>query len=177
MSTVGIKITPADNGRRLSLADFELAEVQEGKLYELGRGVIIASDLSKPAHIRQFLAIRRQMTRFEEKHPNLIYAILGGAECKLFVVALDSERHPDLAIFKTPMPAEDDTVWRKWLPEIVIEIVSPGSEKRDYEEKREEYLALGVKEYWIFDAEREEMLVLKRSRDRWTDRTLRPGDV
>jgi Uma2 family endonuclease len=40
--------------------------------------------------------------------------------------------------------------------------VSPGSEVRDYEEKPEEYLAFGVREYWIFDADKETILVLVR---------------
>ena len=48
MSTQTIKIGPADHGRRMSLADFEHAEVQEGLLYELGRGVIIVSDVPGP---------------------------------------------------------------------------------------------------------------------------------
>ena len=40
-----IKVGPKDHGRRMSLADFDHAEVQEGHLYELGRGVIIVSDV------------------------------------------------------------------------------------------------------------------------------------
>lgn len=36
-------------------------------------------------------------------------------------------------------------------PDLVIEIVSPDSVHRDYEDKREQYEAAGVKEYWILD--------------------------
>jgi Uma2 family endonuclease len=38
-------------------------------------------------------------------------------------------------------------------PAIVVEFVSAGKRdrKRDYEEKRDEYLAIGVREYWIID--------------------------
>jgi len=35
------------------------------------------------------------------------------------------------------------------LPTILVEFVSPG--KRDYEQKRDEYLAIGTKEYWVID--------------------------
>ena len=38
MLKAAIKVGPADHGRRMSLADFDHAEVQEGYLYELGRG-------------------------------------------------------------------------------------------------------------------------------------------
>jgi len=42
------------------------------------------------------------------------------------------------------------------VPELVFEIVSPGSEDRDYVEKPEEYLAFGVAEYWVIDLARGE---------------------
>lgn len=64
-----------------------------------------------------------------------------------------------------------------WIPEIVIEIVSPGSEQRDYEEKREEYLQFGVQEYWIVDAERQEVLILRRVGGRWREKIIRPPET
>jgi Uma2 family endonuclease len=36
-------------------------------------------------------------------------------------------------------------------PLLVVEIVSPGQEKRDYRYKRSEYAARGIAEYWIVD--------------------------
>ena len=51
---------------------------------------------------------------------------------------------------ETPPPAGDKT-WTEWVPEIVIEVVSKSSAKRDYEEKPDEYLEFGVTEYWIVD--------------------------
>jgi Uma2 family endonuclease len=60
---------------------------------------------------------------------------------------------------------------------LVIEVISPGSEHRDYEDKREEYFRFGITEYWILDAGRQEMLVLRRSRGRCVERTLRPPQV
>src|SRR5262249_6995806 len=62
-------------------------------------------------------------------------------------------------------------------PEIVVEIVSFGSVLRDYEEKREEYLALGIREYWIIDVNEQEMTVFRRWRGTWSEKTYRPGDV
>jgi hypothetical protein len=176
MSTVAIKIGPADHGRPLNLADFEQAELQEGYLYELGRGIIAVSDVPNRRHVAQVIAIRRQVSAYDLAHAERIRAVLAGSECKIPVVSLQSERHPDLAIYCTPMPEEDD-LWATWIPEIVIEVISPGSEQRDYVEKREEYLLFGVREYWIFNAEREELLVLRRSGGRWLERTLRPSDV
>jgi Uma2 family endonuclease len=53
-------------------------------------------------------------------------------------------------------------------------VVSAGSQHRDDAEKREEYLAFGVSEYWIPDAGRQEMLVLRRSDGEWEQRSVRP---
>jgi Uma2 family endonuclease len=48
-------------------------------------------------------------------------------------------------------------------PDLVIEILSPGSAGRDINLKRELYASSGVPEYWIVDPKRQaiEILVLK----------------
>jgi Uma2 family endonuclease len=38
-------------------------------------------------------------------------------------------------------------------PDVAVEIVSPDSVDRDYEDKRYHYEAAGVQEYWIIDVE------------------------
>jgi Uma2 family endonuclease len=174
MNQVAVKIGPADHGRRMSLDDFEHAETAEGRLYELGRGVIIVSDVPNPPHLAQVTAIRRQLSAYDLAHPGRIYTIATGSECKILLSALDSERHPDLAVYRTPPPGDESDVWYIWVPEVVIEVVSPDSEHRDYVEKREEYLAFGVLEYWIVNAEREELLVLRRYGGRWVEQSVRP---
>lgn len=89
---------------------------------------------------------------------------------------MESERHPDLAIYKTP-PPEEEEIWATWIPELAIEVVSPGSETRDYEEKPPEYLRFGVSEYWVVDAAKEEVLVLRNSGSKWTPRTLKANGL
>lgn len=175
-TTAALKLGPRDHGRRMSLAEFEPVKVVPGYHYELSRGVVVVSDVPKPRHLAQFLSIRRQFSAYETAHPDLIYGIMGGGECKVLLEDLQSERHPDMAIYLTPPPDPDDP-WPIWVPEIVIEIVSPGSEARDYVEKREEYLQFGVKDYWAFDVSRKGMLALRRSRGRWVEWTYRPTDV
>jgi Uma2 family endonuclease len=36
---------------------------------------------------------------------------------------------------------------------------------------------VGVKEYWLVDADKQEVLVLRRSRGKWSPHTLRSGDL
>jgi Uma2 family endonuclease len=178
MSRTITVIGPADHGRKMSLAEFEHAEAEEGHLYELSRGVITVVDVPKPRHLLLIMAIRQQLAAYLLAHPGLIHAIAGGADCKLLIEDLQSERHPDLAIYKTPPPEgeTDDDVWSQWIPEIVIEVVSPSSRHRDYHEKPDEYLRLGVVEYWIVDTDEEVMKVLRRSRGTWAERLVRPKD-
>jgi hypothetical protein len=173
MSRTAVKIGPADHGRRMTLDDFDHADVQEGYIYELGRGVIVVSDVPRRRHLVQVDAIRMQFSVYRLAHPERIATIAGGGECKILVPGFESERHPDIAIYFSS-PASEEQIWSTWVPDIVVEVVSPGSEVRDYQEKREEYLAFGVREYWIFDADKETMLVLARKATDWAEKTIKP---
>jgi Uma2 family endonuclease len=177
MLKTAIKIGPADHGRKMSLAEFDHAEVQGGCLYELSRGVITVSDVPGPRHLLQVQAIRDQLVIYKASHPGQIQVIAGGSDCKILATGFESERPPDLAVYKTLPPETGADLWSTWIPELVIEVVSPGSEHRDYQEKREEYLAFGVHEYWIVDAERQEVLALRRVGGRWRERILRPPET
>jgi hypothetical protein len=176
MPKTAIKIGPQDHGRRMSLADFDHAEVQEGYLYELSRGVITVSDVPDLRHLGQVDEVRQQFDRYRAAYPGQIYRLAAGSDCKIMVTGLESERHPDIAIYRRP-PTTRENLWYKWIPDIVIEVVSASSEYRDYHEKPPEYLAFGVREYWIIDADKEEVLVLRRRGKRWTERVLGPMDV
>lgn len=46
-------------------------------------------------------------------------------------------------------------------------MVSDRSAKRDYDDKPDEYLTFGVREYWIVDAAKQQMQVMTRSRGEW----------
>jgi Uma2 family endonuclease len=172
MSTAIARIGPADHGRAMSLDEFDHIEVQEGHLYELGRGVIQVSDVPGKRHFVQFTASSRQFHAYDIANPGKIHSIGGGSECKILISQLQSERHPDLSIYVSELP-EDDDPWSTWIPAIAIEIVSPSSEDRDYREKPEEYLSFGVLEYWIIDADKAQMTVLRRRAGKWQERIVR----
>jgi Uma2 family endonuclease len=116
--------------------------------------------------------VRFALVLYLSSHPGFIHSIVGGSDCKLLLPAFESERHPDLSVYRTE-PPEDENDWINWIPDIVVEVVSPRSEERDYREKREEYLELGIREYWIVDTEEQAILVLRRAAGRWSERWLR----
>lgn len=161
-----VRVGPTDDGREMSLDDFSEAVVQEGYLYELANGVIEVSQVPHPQHARQIAEIRKQLTLWEDAHPGQVELIAGAMDSKLLIGSSESERHPDLSIYLSPQPDVAD-VWSLWIPEIVIEVVSESSAKRDYEEKPQEYLELGVKENWIIDKKKNQMLALIRWRGQW----------
>jgi Uma2 family endonuclease len=94
------------------------------------------------------------------------------------------ETHPDGSALNATMPERtvpttkhrrrcDRAIWvglgrlphaRKDIPSIVVEFVSAARRDvlRDYEQKRDEYLAAGVCEYWIIDRFRRIMMVYRK---------------
>jgi Uma2 family endonuclease len=172
MGKTYVVVGPQDHGRRMSLEDFDHAEATPGPLFELSRGVITFSDVPGFKHLAQVNALRMMLAMYDLSHANRIHTVAGGSECKLLLWDLQSERHPDITVYRTAPPDGDDP-WSRWVPEIVIEVVSPSSTARDYEQKPEEYLAFGVTEYWIVDAAKEEVLVLRRKGEQWTETILK----
>ena len=163
-----LRIGPADNGRRMTLEQFIEADWEEGWLYELARGVVDVVEVSGPWHGRTVIRVARMFMLYDLQHPGLIKYQAGGGECRLRLPGMVSDRHPDQAIYLDPEPS-DPKVWTRWVPHIVIEVVSPGGEERDFVEKREEYLRIGVREYWILDAVGRRMHVLVRAGDVWEE--------
>lgn len=52
-------------------------------------------------------------------------------------------------------------------PDLVIEILSESTRKKDEVTKRELYDRFGVKEYWLVDPERETVKIFKRTQERF----------
>lgn len=168
-----VTIGPKDHGRRMSLALFDNVQVVEGYLYELARGVIEVSGIPSLLHQLVLQEVRDQFTRYKFDFQDGIRYIGGGAEAKLLVEATESERHPDLSVYLTS-PPELDQPWSVWKPEIAIEVVSPSSARRDYEEKPAEYLALGVAEYWIIDPAKKLLTIKTNHGGVWREKAYKP---
>ena len=88
--------------------------------------------------------------------------------CEVEVIGKPKTRFPDLTVLQDihlTLTEKRLTITRKMPPpRLVVEVVSPGAEskdnyKRDYQQKRDQYAAIGVPEYWIVDPEREWVMV------------------
>ena len=59
------RIGPADHGQPMALDDFAEAEGREGRVYELGRGIITVVEIPKKRHMLQVSAVRDQLQIFK----------------------------------------------------------------------------------------------------------------
>ena len=169
-----ITIGPGDHGRRMTLDEFVAADGAEGYLYELARGVVVVTEVPGIHHGRIVSRITETLVLYDVAHRGRINYRSAGSDCRLRLPGMQSDRHPDQAVYLTP-PPRSQRIWHRWVPAIVVEVVSRRGEDRDYVEKREEYLRCGVTEYWIFDPERRQMLALRRDGDVWDEVEL--GDT
>lgn len=83
MTQTVLRIGPADHGRQMTLDDFDKAEVVEGCQVELGRGVVIVSEVPLPWHFLIVNSLRRMFMAYDIQHPGRICCVAGGGECKL----------------------------------------------------------------------------------------------
>jgi len=78
-----------------------------------------------------------------------------------------SVRVPDLVVFSEEGVGALEGATRSLVlldmppPLLVVEVVSPGQESRDYRYKRSEYAARGIAEYWIVDPLQQKVTVLE----------------
>jgi Uma2 family endonuclease len=169
-----LHIGPADNGRALTLEEFIEAEVEDGYRYELARGVLEVSNVPNDPHGQVVSNLYGSIASYRQTHTGVVLRFGGGAEFQFLLPRMISGRHPDLAVVLRGAPRD----WRgRTLPALAAEVVSKSSVKRDYETKREEYLAYGLLEYWIVDPLKRQVTVLTRHGDEWNEVVLRDQQV
>jgi Uma2 family endonuclease len=166
------RICPADHGRLMTLEEFREAEVEDGYRYELARGVLEVTVVPDDDHGDVVCNLFRAIALFEQRYPRVIGRYGGGSEFRLWLPALISGRNPDVAVTLRQTPRD----WRgRRPPSLAFEVVSEGSEahERDYVTKRAEYLAFGLREYWIVDLQTRIVTVLVRDGDIWVEQIYR----
>jgi Uma2 family endonuclease len=180
MSTVKLRIGPADHGRAITLEEFREAEEEPGYLYELARGVLEVGEVPGDEHGQIIDNLHEAFSNFRRGHPGLIRRIAHGSDLRVIIPELESDRHPDLALvfFRANLNSRG-----RQIPALVCEVVSPGTRarRRDYEEKAEEFLTLGIGEYWIVDPSNKMVTILELRSDRgapaWSERVFKGDEV
>ena len=86
-------------------------------------------------------------------------------------------REPDLMLLRDASdPRRQDRYWLG--ADLVAEVVSPDDPDRDYRQKRADYAAAGIPEYWIVDPRDPAISVLTLAHDEYVAHgAFRPGEV
>ncbi len=168
-------VGPADHGRRMKLVDFIHADFEEGWLYELARGRVVVTNVPGLNHGLIVMRLTSLFVVHAQAHPGAITYQAAGSDCRIRLPGMVSDRHPDHAIYLSPPPSGPGP-WMEWVPALVVEVISKGSRRRDEVEKRDEYLRVGVLEYWVIDPKRRAIRVHSRAGDTWRIESV-PADA
>lgn len=159
----GILMTPAEFDR----ADFE--DFEEGWCYELINGVLIVKPipLESEGDPNEELGYWLRSYRDNHRHGSALDCTLS----ERIVRTGKNRRRADRVIWAGlgRRPRRFET------PTIIVEFVSKRKRdrERDYETKRDEYLKIGVKEYWIIDRFQRILTVFSRKAGKVSQRTVR----
>lgn len=131
-----------------SLPDGQRAELIDGRLY----------DMAPPSRIHQRISaeLARILGNYIAEHHG---------SCQVypapFAVNLDADDRnwvePDISVICDHSKLTDRGC--EGAPDLIVEIVSPGSRKMDYTQKTTLYVNAGVREYWIVDPIRKTTLI------------------
>jgi Uma2 family endonuclease len=167
-----LRLGPGSAGISLSPDEFDLARFEEGWRYELIRGVLVVS----PSPLEQERDPNEELgywlRRYRDTNPN------GKVLDKTLpeqTVDAGANRRADrlLWIGLGRLPTNED------VPSVIVEFVSKGKRNvpRDYEEKRDEYMAIRVQEYWLIDRFKLIMTVFIRQGKRVRTRIVHENEI
>jgi Uma2 family endonuclease len=126
--------------------------------YELVHGVLVVNPIPVEAESDPNEELGYLLRNYKKHHPQ--GSALDKTLQERYIRTGDSRRRADRVIWaglgRLPDPTTD-------VPTIAVEFVSSRKRDwlRDYEEKRREYLAIGVAEYWVIDRFRRMLTVYR----------------
>ena len=161
-------------GRKLTYADY--ASWDDENRYELIDGVAYFISAPTVAHQSILMELSRQLANY-----------LIGKPCKVFAAPFDiclfgkgddddTVVQPDVIVICDRSKIENGR-YCNGAPDLVIEILSPSSSKRDRFIKLNKYLQAGVREYWIVDPDHKGVTVHILENDKYMIYAYEDNDV
>lgn len=148
--------------QKMTLAEFLAYDDGTDRLYELEHGELIEmpseSEINRRIASFLFAYFLQQRISADRLTMKTEIAVSGTRV---------SVRAPDLMVLSAELVAELEGATRSIVymdmtpPSLVVEVVSPKQENRDYRYKRSEYAARGILEYWIVDSIAQKVTVLE----------------
>jgi Uma2 family endonuclease len=167
---------PAAPGVKLTYDDFLLFP-DDGQRHELIDGEHYVTPSPASVHQRIVGNIHFRMRQFLETHP------AGEVFLAPFDVVFGEHDIVEPDLLYISMSRRDEILTKqhvRGVPDLVIEVGSPGTRKRDETIKRRLYERTGVAEYWVVDPELEVIRVYRRDEGNYsrpTELTRESGDV
>jgi len=166
---VRLRLGIADHDRKVSRTEYADARFEEPWRYERVKGKLSVMAPAGPDHQDPNNRIRDYLGGYALAHPDVIERVYSDA---WIAVEGDTDRIIDIGVYLEASRGIRPGPGRA--PDLAFEVVSGGGadRKRDYIEKRAEYLSAGVKEYVIVDRFERRVTVLRRSRGRFVESHL-----
>lgn len=145
---------------RYTYADYLTWEMDE--IVELIKGKVFKREAAAPRMSHQKISMRLSVEFFN---------FLKGKTCQVFHAPFDvrlpvkSKRNQDIDTVVQPDlcvvcdPGKLDDAGCIGAPDLVVEILSPGNNKRELKNKYEVYEEAGVKEYWVIHPNEQTLLI------------------
>src|SRR5437870_7975678 len=152
-----------------SLDEFLAWEREQPERYEYARGVITSMTGGSLDH-----------STIASNLWTVLRDGLRGSACRAFrgdakVIANDSLRYPDLSVTCTLVRGNDDVVLE---PVLVIEVISPSTERDDRGRKKFDYFATpAIQQYAIIEQEARRIDLYTRAGDSWTNEIVQGNAV
>jgi Uma2 family endonuclease len=169
------RVGRASNGMVMTPEEFDAAkDFDPQDSYELIHEVLIVSPPPGESERGPNDELGRLLMNYREGHPD--GRNLDGTLPEQTVISGGDRRRADRVIWvglgHIPDPRSD-------IPAIIVEFVSRRHRDRvrDYEEKRRNYLSVGVQEYWIIDRFKRIMTVVRRALPAPVELILKENDV
>jgi Uma2 family endonuclease len=159
---------PSAAEKLMSLDDFLTWEREQPERHEFVDGVI---RLMTGGSLDHSTIASNLWTALREK--------LRGTGCRAFrgdakVIANNNVRYPDLSVTCSPIAGSDDVVPA---PVIVIEILSPSTEREDRGRKKFDYFAMpSIRQYVIVEQDERRVELYTRTETAWIDEII-TGDA
>jgi len=168
-----LQLGVADHERKLSRREYAAAQFDEPWRYERVKGKLAVMAPAGPDHQLPNNRLRSLLGVYEVDHPEVVECVFSEAWIS---TSDDTDRIIDIGVYLRGSSGDGPGPRRP--PDIAFEIVSGGGadRKRDYVEKRAEYLGAGVKEYVIVDRFERRVTIFRRSRGRFVESHLERTD-
>jgi len=169
-----LRLGVADHGVKLTREEFGEAQYEEPWRYERVNGRLVVMSPAGHDHQIPNNYFRDHLGAYRLSHPEIVECVISEA---WVCTTKSSDRIADIGVFLVATKNKGTLPDRP--PDLAFETVSGGGEdrKRDYVDKRAEYLRAGVKEYVIVDRFESRVTVLRRVRGRFDESELGPRDA